>query len=51
MTQKHRNMLEVFNMWIWRRIITISWTQKVTNQEVLNIDTRRKEYDKQYPPG
>ena len=37
MTQKHRKMLEGFGMWIWRKMLKISWTQKVTSQELLNM--------------
>ena len=29
--------LEAFEMWIWRRMKTISWTTRVTNEEVLNL--------------
>ena len=37
MTRKHRKMLEVFEMWIWRKMLKIRWIQKVTNQEALNL--------------
>ena len=37
MTQKHRKILEGFAMWIWRKMLKISWLQKVTNQEILNM--------------
>ena len=30
-----RRRLEAFEMWIWRRMEKISWTDKVTNEEVL----------------
>ena len=30
-------MLERFETWIWRKMLKISWTQKVTNQKVLNM--------------
>ena len=36
-TQKHRKMLEGFEIWIWRKMLKISWTQKVRNQELLNM--------------
>ena len=31
----HRNKLEAFEMWLWRRMLKISWTEKVSNQQVL----------------
>ena len=37
MTQKHWKMLEGFEMWIWRKMLKVSWIQKVTNQEILNM--------------
>jgi len=36
MTQNHQKKLEAFEMWIWRKMLKISWTQKVRNQEVLD---------------
>ncbi|CAH2242692.1 jg7589 [Pararge aegeria aegeria] len=30
-----RKRLEAFEMWAYRRMLKISWTQKVTNEEVL----------------
>ena len=27
--------IEVLEMWIWRRMERISWTEKITNEEVL----------------
>ena len=30
------NRLEAFEMWCWRRVLKISWTERKTNQEVLN---------------
>ena len=32
-----RKRLEAFEMWIWRRMENISWTERITNEEVLNI--------------
>jgi len=29
--------LESFEMWIWRRLMKISWTEHRSNQEVLNM--------------
>ncbi|XP_048006632.1 uncharacterized protein LOC125241959 [Leguminivora glycinivorella] len=36
MLQQDRKRLEAFEMWCWRRMEKISWTEKVTNEEVLN---------------
>ena len=33
--KKERNYLEAFEMWCWRRIEKIKWTDRVTNEEVL----------------
>ena len=27
-------LLEAFEMWTWRKMLKISWTEKVTNEEV-----------------
>jgi len=35
LTQTVRRRLEVFEMWIWRRMEKISWLDKVANEEVL----------------
>ncbi|KAI5640823.1 hypothetical protein NE865_06931 [Phthorimaea operculella] len=35
MTQRDRERLEAFEMWGWRRMQKIKWTDKVTNEEVL----------------
>jgi len=34
-TRNHRMKLAEFEIWIWRKMLKISWTQKVTNEEVL----------------
>jgi len=31
------NKLEAFEMWLYRRILKISWVQKKTNEEVLQL--------------
>jgi len=36
MTQNHRRNLQAFEMWIWRKMLKISWTQKISNQQVLD---------------
>jgi len=28
-------LLSLFEMWIWQRMLKISWTEKLTNEEVL----------------
>jgi len=35
MTQANKERLEAFEMWIWRRMLKISWVDKVSNVEVL----------------
>ena len=35
MTKASRKLFEAFEMWTWRRMLKISWTEKVTNEEVL----------------
>ena len=35
MTQSDRERLEAFEMWIWMRMLKISWVDKVSNAEVL----------------
>ena len=41
--QKH---LESFEMWCWRRMENISWTDHVRNEEVLKSTSRRTSYMK-----
>jgi len=35
MTQADKERLEAFEMWIWRRMLKISWVDKVSNAEIL----------------
>ena len=42
MTQRDREILEAFEMWCWRRMEKISWTHKVTNQEVLRRVNKKR---------
>ena len=35
MTKEDTKRLEAFEMWTWRRIIKISWTEHQSNEEVL----------------
>ena len=35
MTQADKERLVAFEMWIWRRMLKISWVDKVSNAEVL----------------
>jgi len=37
MTKAVRSRLEAFEMWIWRRVETISWKDKKTNEEILHV--------------
>jgi len=35
MTQADKERLETFDMWAWRRMLKVSWVDKVSNAEVL----------------
>ena len=35
LTKVSKKLLEAFEMWMWWRMLKISWTEKVTNKEVL----------------
>ena len=35
LTEAKIENLEAFEMWTWRRMLKISWTEKVTNEEVM----------------
>ena len=35
LTNASKRLLDVFEMWTWCRMLKISWTEKVTNEEVL----------------
>jgi hypothetical protein len=37
MTAEHVKRLEAFEIWIWRRRCKISWTDHITNKDVLRI--------------
>jgi hypothetical protein len=37
------NKLNVFELWIYRRILRISWTEKITNIKVLRRMGKEKE--------
>ena len=37
MRQNEIDRLRAFEMWIWRRMEKISWKDKVTNEQVLEI--------------
>jgi len=38
--------LEAFEMWIWRRMMKVSWTELKTNEELLQmVDTEREMMD------
>src|ERR1043165_7607201 len=37
MRQEDINRLEAFEMWIWRRMERISWTERRTNEEILQL--------------
>jgi len=35
LTKPSQKLLETFEMWVWQRMLKISWTEKVTNNKVL----------------
>ena len=35
LTQAEKKRIEAFEMWVWRRMLKISWTEKISNDEVL----------------
>jgi len=38
--------IEAFEMWIWRRMMKVSWTEHKANEEVLQmVDTEREMMD------
>ena len=46
MTQTDKERLEAFEMWTWRRMLKVSWVDKVSNAEVLQSaeSTRKQEH-------
>jgi len=36
--------LEAFEMWVWRRLVKVKWTDKKINAEVLNLAKEKKEF-------
>jgi len=42
MTQADRERLEAFEMWVWRRMLKVSWVDKVSNAEVLQTVQENK---------
>ena len=45
-TKEDIRRLEAFEMWIWRRMMKVSWTEHKTNEEVLQmVDIERQMMD------
>lgn len=42
MTQRDRERLAAFEMWCWRRMEKISWTEKKSNEEVLGMVNEKR---------
>src|SRR5260221_10045800 len=40
--ERRYKRLEAFEMWVWRRITKISWTEHKTNEEVLNMVSEKR---------
>lgn len=43
LTKETTNRLEAFELWLYRRILKIPWTDKVTNNEVMRRMQKNKE--------
>lgn len=43
LTQNTSNRLEAFEMWVYRRILRISWTDRISNERVLQMVNKRTE--------
>ena len=43
LTQKTRKRLETMEMWCWRRMLKISWTERKTNESILDDIGRKRE--------
>uniref|UniRef100_A0A8D9AUB6 Uncharacterized protein n=1 Tax=Cacopsylla melanoneura TaxID=428564 RepID=A0A8D9AUB6_9HEMI len=43
LTEATQKRIEAFEMWLYRRILRISWVDKITNSEVLSRMGKRKE--------
>ena len=39
--------LEAFEMWIWRHMMKVSWTEHKTNEVLQMVDTEREMMDTQ----
>ena len=37
MKKEERKRIEAFEMWVWRRMAKVSWTETKTNEEVLKM--------------
>jgi len=35
LTAQNKNKIEAMEMWTWRRILRISWTERKSNEEVV----------------
>ena len=42
MTKATQNKLEAFELWIYRRMMRISWTEHKSNEEVLEITISKR---------
>lgn len=40
--KKEKNMLEAFEMWCWRKMQRINWTEKRTNEDVLKLMEKKR---------
>jgi len=42
-TKERHKRIEAFEMWIWRRMLKVSWTEHKKNDEVLRTAETRRE--------
>ena len=42
----HKKMFDAYEIWTWRRMVKVPWTEHKTNEEILQmVDTERKIMD------
>lgn len=44
LTKATTNKLDAFELWLYRRIVRISWTEKIKNIEILHRIGKKKEF-------
>lgn len=44
---ERKKRIKAFEIWCWRTLLKIPWTEKVKNEEVYQRMNKRKQYEKQ----